>query len=92
MDITIDGPTFYDQEDENIFFSCIYQLPDYKQMRGHGMELTISFNHSPSDEAIIKLLVICRRWHINANILERFKRKTNLECYLWQNEIPQSST
>ncbi|WP_444904048.1 hypothetical protein ACJJIU_02225 [Microbulbifer sp. CnH-101-E] len=75
MDITIDGPTFYDQEDENIFFSCIYELPDYKQVRGHGLELTISFNQSPSVEAIIKLLVICRRWHINANVLESFKRK-----------------
>lgn len=65
MDITIDGPIFYSQEDENIFFLCIYNLQDYKQVVGHGMELTISFNKNPSELAISQLLVICKRWDIN---------------------------
>jgi len=88
MDITIDGPTFYDQEDENIFFSCIYGLPDFERVRGHGMELTISFKKVPSNKTISQLLVICRRWFINPEPLKLFKNETNSEFFLWQHSIP----
>lgn len=74
MDITIAGPTFYNQEDENIFFSCIYALPNYEKVVGHGIELTISFNQPPSEKAIMQLLVICRRWGINTKPLNLFKK------------------
>jgi hypothetical protein len=89
MDITIDVPIFYHPEDENIFFSCIYRLPDYKQVRGQGRALTISFNQPLSNEAIAQLLVICRRWHISPDALMRFKGKENAKWSLWCNEIPK---
>jgi len=84
MEITIHGPTFYDQEDENVFFSCIYSLPGYKQVRGHGSELTISFDSEVSDTDIIQLLVICRRWFIAIEPLIAYKNSTNEGCYLWK--------
>jgi len=57
MSITIEGPTFYDQEDENIFFECLYSLPSFKEVKGYGVELTIIFASEPEEEAIIKLRI-----------------------------------
>jgi hypothetical protein len=87
MDITIEGPCFYNQEDENVFFSCIYNLPDFLRVKGHGTELTISFTSNPSEQTIIQLLIICRRWGVDPKSLLRFKTQFNPTCSLWDNEI-----
>jgi hypothetical protein len=87
MDITIEGPDFYHQEDEDIFFSCIYNLPGYQQVKGHGVELTISFASDISEQAVMQLLVICRRWRIDPKPLLIFKTYFNPECFLWENAI-----
>lgn len=89
MNITIEGPAFYDQEDENIFFSCIYNIPGYKQVNGHGLDLTISFNQKPCEHAVIQLLVICRRWGVSTEPLNVFKNEFNPGCFLWDNSILQ---
>ena len=60
--IVIEGPVFYGEEDENIFFQCIYSLPDFKEVVGAGTELTIKFGVTASDEAKEKVEVLCRRW------------------------------
>ena len=92
MSISIEGPTFYDQEDENIFFECIYKLPSFNEVKGHGVELPITFKGEPEEEAIIRLLVICRRWGISTSHLEQYKTQFNSECFLWKNSIPSKNT
>lgn len=64
--ITIKSPTFYSQEDEEIFFQCIYNLPEYKEVIGVGAHLKIVFNSATSSEAKNHLDAICIRWKIDA--------------------------
>lgn len=92
MKITITGPTFYDSEDENVFFNCIYSLPSYEQVRGHAMSLDIEFKAEPNDQDIVQLLVICRRWHIDIEPIKKYKRASNKDCVLWENQIQVAST
>ena len=92
MNISIVGPSFYDQEDENVFFGCIYGLPSFVEVRGFGMELTITFEVEATEEIIIKLLVICRRWGIDISPLKKFENTYNSDCYLWKNTIPVENT
>ncbi len=92
MNITIEGPSFYDQEDENVFFDCIYRLPSFVEVRGFGMELTITFEVEPTEEIIIRLLVICRRWGIDISPLKDFENKYKSACFLWNNTIPAVNT
>ncbi len=88
MNITIEGPSFYDQEDENVFFDCIYRLPFFVEVRGFGTALTIIFEAEPTEELVIRLLVICRRWGIDISTLKDFENKYKPECFLWDNTIP----
>lgn len=92
MNITIDGPSFYDQEDENIFFGCIYGLPLFVEVKGHGIKLTITFEKDLPEEIILKLLVICRRWGIDITPLKPYKEKYKSESYMWENAIVAENT
>ena len=87
MNITINGPTFYHSEDENIFFSIIYGLPEYKEVIGKGRELEISFNKEISDETVMSLLVLCHRWGIDIEPLIKFKNEINSKSKLWENRV-----
>jgi hypothetical protein len=60
--IIIEGPTFYGQEDENLFFQCIYNLPNYFEVKGAGTRLTISFKSEITETAQEQIEVLCRRW------------------------------
>ncbi len=59
----IEGPVFKSEEDENIFFQCIYNLPDFKEVVGAGTELTITFNATISEIAKEQVKVLCHRWN-----------------------------
>jgi hypothetical protein len=59
----IEGPVFKGEEDENIFFQCIYNLPDFKEVVGAGTELTITFSATVSETAKEQIAVLCRRWN-----------------------------
>ena len=59
----IEGPVFKGEEDENIFFQCIYNLPDFKEVVGAGTELTITFSTTVSETAKEQIAVLCRRWN-----------------------------
>jgi len=87
MDITINGPMFYHEEDENLFFSVIYKLPGFKEVTGAGRELKISFTQDISNEAVMQLLVLCRRWGIEIKPLNKFKNELNSNSTLWENRI-----
>jgi len=84
MEIVIKGPRFYDTEDENIFFNCIYSLPSYEEVKGKGLNLHIKFKEPISDEAIKQLVIICVRWEINIEPLRKLRRPSNSEFSLWQ--------
>ena len=92
MSICIAGPFFYDQEDENVFFGCLYSLPSFNKVRGHGQELTITFDNEPDEEIVIRLLVICRRWGINIDPLKVYQKLYNSDCFLWESDIPVENT
>ena len=60
--IIIEGPIFHGQEDENLFFQCIYNLPDFSEVIGAGTQLTIRFKSEVSEIAQQQIEVLCRRW------------------------------
>lgn len=91
MEITVEGPSFYDPEDENLFFECLSNLQGIDKVVGHGTKLTIQFVSPISKEATIRLLVICRRWDIPIEPLIKFKERTN-DCQLWDNPIELENT
>jgi len=61
--IVIEGPVFNGEEDENVFFQCIYNLPNFKEVVGAGTELTIMFGSTISETAKKQVEVLCRRWN-----------------------------
>ncbi|GAB2529300.1 hypothetical protein GCM10008940_34920 [Microbulbifer agarilyticus] len=63
--VKIESPLFYGEEDENIFFLCIYNLPDFKEVKGEGTVLTISFEGVVSESASSLIAILCRRWNTN---------------------------
>lgn len=87
MEIAIEGPLFYAREDEDLFFSCIYGLPGFKQVRGQGTQLKIEIEEPVTDEAVMKLLVLCRRWSISVVPLLELRRKSNQATSLWDQEL-----
>jgi len=64
-EIVIEGPVFYGEEDENIFFQCIYNLPGLKEVVGSGTALTISFSPADSKKVEEQIEILCRRWDTN---------------------------
>jgi len=87
MNITINGPTFYHEEDENLFFSGIYKLPNFEEVKGVGRELKISFTKDINNEAVMQMLVLCRRWGIEITPLNKFKSELNSNSTLWEKRI-----
>jgi len=87
VEIIIEGPSFYAQEDEDLFFSCIYGLPGFEQVRGQGTQLKIEISEPVTDEAIVKLLVLCRRWSIDVMPLLDLRRESNQTLSLWDQEL-----
>jgi len=68
MEVIIKGPTFNSPEDENVFFNCIYALPNFKEVIGSGHKLHIKFKQPACYEALDQLAVICKRWDVNTAI------------------------
>ena len=63
--IQIEGPGFYGEDDENLFFQCIYNLPGFHNVRGVGTVLTISFKEDVTTEARDLIQALCVRWETN---------------------------
>ena len=83
MEVIIESPSFYDEEDENVFFNCIYALPGFVTVKGRGINLLISFSEPITNEAIKQLVVICRRWNIDISTLLSYKNESNDYLELW---------
>ncbi len=87
MEITIQGPTFYASQDEELFFSCIYQLPGYQGVVGQGTDLQISFADPLSEETVMRLLVILRRWGVDIGPLKGYESRTKSKTTLWTRSL-----
>lgn len=91
MEITIEGPVFFAQEDENRFFEWIYSLRAYDKVVGEGTDLRISLREPVDDESVRQLLVLCRRWCIDIQPLRQLRRPSNERLVLWEKNIIQAS-
>ena len=87
MEVVVEGPSFYDEEDENIFFNCLYSLPDYEDVKGKGLNLHIQLKDPVSDETIKQIVITCRRWKIDIEPLKILRRPSNESLSLWEEEI-----
>jgi len=58
-----------------------------REVIGVGRELKISFTQNVSNEAVMQLLVLCRRWGIEITPLNMFKNELNSSSTLWENRI-----
>ena len=87
MEVIIEGPSFYDEEDENIFFNCLYSLPDFQDVKGKGVNLHIHLKEPVTDETIKQLVVTCRRWQIDIEPLKGLRRPSNSSLSLWEQGV-----
>ncbi|BCL69926.1 MULTISPECIES: hypothetical protein [Vibrio] len=87
MIVTIEGPSFYGQDDEEVFFACLYSLPEFEKVVGVGLNLEIHFKSSVSGDVIRRLLVICRRWGVDVSSLKNQTSCLEVESLFWDKDI-----
>jgi len=81
MLVTIDGPVFYGQADEDHFFKWLGDLPSFGQVVGVGRELAITLREPVDDETTLGLLVLCERWQISMKPLRALCTQSNQEWF-----------
>ncbi len=64
MKLTISGPSFISEADENLFFQNIYNLPNFESVKGIGTNLIIQFKQPLQTEEFETIEAICYRWQI----------------------------
>ena len=70
MLIEISVPVFKCEEDENVFFSRLYELPNYDSVLGKGLNLYLRLTENPKEAVIEELQVICNMWGTTFRVLE----------------------
>ena len=70
MLIEISVPVFKCEEDENVFFSRLYELPNYDSVIGKGLNLYLRLTENPNETVIEELQVICNMWGTTFRVLE----------------------
>lgn len=86
MEITIEGPEFLDQEDENLFFESMYRLESFIKVVGCGRHLNIYMCEKPLEKDFLRLLVLCQRWRIDIEPFQKFKEIYSPDSLLWSND------
>ncbi|WP_198781125.1 MULTISPECIES: hypothetical protein [Shewanella] len=86
MKITVKGPSFWCQEDEDKFFEWIYSLPNYQSVTGRGLDLIIELNEPVSQSTINQLFVLFKRWELDFNSLAPLKNVSKSHI-AWINEF-----
>tara|TARA_R110000782_G_scaffold65058_12_gene132496 strand:- start:5127 stop:5360 length:234 start_codon:yes stop_codon:yes gene_type:complete len=77
MIINFTGPTFYHQEDENVFFGWIYNLPGYVDIKGKGIELFLELDKDATEDTLNQLKAIFKRWDIKSCSLNELTEHLN---------------
>lgn len=68
--VTFEGPIFYSMEDEELFFYWLYSLGAFKEVKGAGRELRVTFKRSRlSNKDRWELIAIFRRYNIDMRVL-----------------------
>uniref|UniRef100_Q0HUF2 Uncharacterized protein n=1 Tax=Shewanella sp. (strain MR-7) TaxID=60481 RepID=Q0HUF2_SHESR len=86
VQITVKGPRFWCQEDEDKFFEWIYSLPNYQSVTGRGLDLIIELNEPLPQSTINQLFVLFKRWELDFNALAPLKN-INKSHIAWVNEF-----
>jgi hypothetical protein len=69
MLIKIAGPIFRCDEDETIFFSRLYEIPGFDNVRGQGLCLYLNLADTYQESALKELQSICNMWGTSFDIL-----------------------
>ena len=64
MKLTISGPSFISEADENLFFQNIYNLPNFESVAGVGSNLVIKFKQPLQTDELDIIEAICYRWQV----------------------------
>jgi len=62
MLIEIASPIFKCEEDENIFFSRLYGLPNFNSAISKGLNVHLTLADTSNDAAFEELQIICDVW------------------------------
>lgn len=92
MDICFEGPNFFGQADEDLFFSVLYRLPAYQGVTGSGREVTLALQHPVDTESADQLLSLFLRWEIDARALLHLRPVDSANSRLWQVQAERSPT
>ena len=68
-EVSFEGPSFFGQADEDLFFSAIYGLPAYQDVAGSGRELNLTLREPVDSESADRLLSLFLRWEIDTRAL-----------------------
>ena len=90
MNIVFEGPSFYCQEDETVFFNWVQSLPEYTKLVGEVRDIHLTMNEPVSEASVIQLLTIFMRWNIETRPLEKLKSKENQDHYLWKRVLTKA--
>ena len=77
MLVSIDGPVFHGQGDEDHFFAWLGELPSFESVVGVGTMLNISIREPVDDETTLGLIVLCDRWRIRMAPLRCLRTREN---------------
>jgi hypothetical protein len=69
MLIKIAGPIFRCDEDETIFFSRLYEIPGFDNVRGQGLCPYLNLADTYQESALKELQSICNMWGTSFDIL-----------------------
>lgn len=70
MLIEIPGPVFKCEEDENIFFSRLSEIPGFDSVNGKGLNLYLTLAENPDESILEALQEICNMWGTTFKVLD----------------------
>ncbi|MBB5865895.1 hypothetical protein [Xanthomonas sp. 3058] len=89
IEIVLDGPVFFAQQDEEQFFSWLAALPAYAGVRGRGCQLHLELTWPVDPATVESLLVICHRWEIDKAPLAPLKSEAVSWHVVWAPAAPK---
>ena len=86
MEITFEGPVFFSETDEAMFFAWLQRVPGLVSVQGHGSSLTVILASERSG-AVAELLVLLRRWQVDPAPLLSLCSEDPYPSRLWERPI-----
>jgi hypothetical protein len=92
MNLTFEGPTFFGQADEDLFFSVLYRLPAYQNVTGSGLDLHLTLKDPIDTESADQLLSLFLRWGIDTGALLHLRPANSATPRLWEIQSARTTT